>query len=133
MIAEPKTKSNKSSKLPAAHSAHVKRPTLLKFPGLVAIGFYLLLLAGIFIVNVVAHHAPRFYLIFSAAFITAAMGITMMLRWAWALALGAVAMLSASFLVTFSLEHSYPSLVQGLLNLVFFLYLVRTELREKLR
>jgi hypothetical protein len=33
----------------------------------------------------------------------------------------------------FSSQHQAPTLIQGLLNLVFFLYLVRTEVRAKLR
>jgi len=33
----------------------------------------------------------------------------------------------------FVTEHQFPFLVQGLLNMVFFLYLVRTEVRRKLR
>jgi hypothetical protein len=56
-----------------------------------------------------------------------------LLRWAWALALAAVAMLAASFFWAFSTQESDAALVQGLLNLVFFLYLVRSELREKMR
>jgi hypothetical protein len=32
----------------------------------------------------------------------------------------------------FSTLRQAPALVQGLLNVVFFLYLVRTEVREKL-
>ena len=33
----------------------------------------------------------------------------------------------------FSAQHEAPALVQGLFNLVFFLYLVRPEVREKLK
>jgi hypothetical protein len=29
-------------------------------------------------------------------------------------------------------QHQFPALIQGLLNLVFFLYLVRPEVRERL-
>jgi hypothetical protein len=57
----------------------------------------------------------------------------LLLRWAWALALGAVFLLSGYNLWIFSTQHQGPALVQGLLNLVFFLYMVRTEVREKLR
>jgi hypothetical protein len=73
------------------------------------------------------------YLVFSALFIAGALGLLLLLRWAWALTLAAVAILSGSFLWGFSLQHSYSSLVQGLLNLLFFLYLVRTDVREKLK
>jgi len=49
------------------------------------------------------------------------------------MALGAVFLLSAYDLWIFSTSYQLPALVQGLLNLVFFLYLVRTEVRGKLR
>jgi len=55
------------------------------------------------------------------------------MRWAWALALGAVLLLAVYDLSIFSSQHQAPGLVQGLLNLVFFLYLIRTEVRDRLR
>jgi hypothetical protein len=33
----------------------------------------------------------------------------------------------------FSVQHQLPFIVQALLNTIFFLYLVRPEVREKLR
>jgi hypothetical protein len=57
----------------------------------------------------------------------------MLLRWAWAMALAAVVLLSGYNLWLFARLHLAPSIIQGLLNLVFFLYLIRTEVREKLR
>jgi hypothetical protein len=49
------------------------------------------------------------------------------------MALGAVFLLAVYDLWIFYRLHELPELVQGLLNLVFFLYLVRTEVRERLR
>jgi hypothetical protein len=49
------------------------------------------------------------------------------------LALAAVFLLVVYNLWIFSTQHQGAALVQGLLNLVFFLYLVRPEVREKLR
>jgi hypothetical protein len=107
---------------------------LLPLPGLAAIALYLLLLAGTIVVGVVAgRHYPPVFLVFSALFITASGGLLMLFRWAWALALAAVVLLTGYNLWIFSSEHSPAGLVQGLLNLVFFLYLVRTEVRAKLR
>ena len=60
-------------------------------------------------------------------------GLVMLFRWAWALALAAVFLLVVYNLWIFSTLHQGAALVQGLLNLVFFLYLVRPEVREKLR
>jgi hypothetical protein len=103
-------------------------------PGMAAIGFYLLLLAGVIILGVVSgQHYPPFFLLFAAAFLTASAGLTMSFRWAWALALGAVALLAAYMLWIFSQHRELPALVQGLLNLVMFLYLIRAEVRAHLR
>ena len=110
-----------------------RKPSLLKLPGLIAISLYMLLLSGFTVVAVVNHHIGALYLVFSVFFIAGALGLLLLLRWAWALTLAAEAILSGSFLWGFSLQHSYSSLVQGLLNLLFFLYLVRTDVREKLK
>jgi hypothetical protein len=107
---------------------------LLQLPGLAAISLYLLLLAGVVILGVVAgRHYPMLFLVFAAGFISASAGLLMLFRWAWALALAAVFLLVIYNLWIFSTEHQGAALVQGLLNLVFFLYLVRPEVREKLR
>jgi glycerol-3-phosphate acyltransferase PlsY len=107
---------------------------LLPLPGLAAICLYLLLLAGVVILGVVAGgHYPPLFLVFAAGFISASAGLLMLFRWAWALALAAVFLLVIYNLWIFSTQHQGAALVQGLLNLVFFLYLVRPEVREKLR
>jgi hypothetical protein len=110
------------------------RSDLLRLPGLAAISLYLLVLAGVIILGVVGgRHYPPLFLIFAATFITAGGGLLMLFRWAWALALAAVFLLVVYNLWIFSSQHLGTALVQGLLNLVFFLYLVRPEVREKLR
>jgi lysylphosphatidylglycerol synthetase-like protein (DUF2156 family) len=105
----------------------------MPLPGLAAISLYMLVLAGTAIVGVAEGHMPALYLFFSAAFVTAGLGLMLMLRWAWALTLAAVLLLAAVFFWRFSAGHQLPYIVQGLLNLVFFFYLVRAEVREKLR
>jgi lysylphosphatidylglycerol synthetase-like protein (DUF2156 family) len=103
-------------------------------PGLAAISFYLLVLAGVIVVGVVnGRHYPPLFLVLSAALITASGGLILLFRWAWALALAAVFLLAVYNLWFFSSQHQLPALVQGLLNLVFFLYLVRPEVRQRLR
>jgi hypothetical protein len=107
---------------------------LLPLPGLAAISLYLLVLAGVIILGVAGgRHYPPLFLVFAAAFITASAGLLRLLRWAWALTLSAVFLLVVYNLWIFTSQHQLPALVQGLLNLVFFLYLVRPEVREKLR
>jgi hypothetical protein len=60
-------------------------------------------------------------------------GLLRLRRWGWALVLGGCVTLSAGNLFVFHKMHAAPFLVQGLFALVFFLYLVRTEVRDRLR
>ena len=107
---------------------------LLPLPGLAAISLYLLVLAGVIVLGVVdGRHYPPLFLLFAAGFTAASAGLLLLRRWAWALALGAVFLLVVYNLWIFASLHQGAALVQGLLNLVFFLYLVRPEVREKLR
>jgi hypothetical protein len=107
---------------------------VLPLPGLAAIALYLLILAGVIILGVVAGgHYPPVFLVFSALFMASSAGLLMLFRWAWSLALAAVVLLAGYNLWLFASEHQPAGLVQGGLNLVFFLYLIRTEVREKLR
>lgn len=112
----------------------IKTAELLPLPALAAISLYLLALAGVIVFGVVSgRHYPPLSLVFAAMFIAAAAGLLLLLRWAWALALGAVFLLAVYNLWFFASQHQPPALIQGLLNLIFFLYLVRTEVRSKLR
>ena len=110
-----------------------QKPNVMQMPGLVAIGLYLVGLAGVIVVGVVGGHYPLLYLIFPVFFFAAAAGLMLLFRWAWALALAAVLLMGMLNTWVFSRQHAGPALVQGLLNWVFFLYLIRTEVRSKLR
>jgi hypothetical protein len=91
------------------------------------------LLAGINVVSVAKGLARPPYLLFSAAFFAAAMGLLLLFRWAWTLTLAAVVLLAGLFFYRFSTQHDVGSILQGGLNLVIFLYLVRPEVRANLR
>ena len=80
------------------------KPPLLKLPGLVAISIYMVLLAGTMVAFVMNRHLGLLYLIFPVLFIAGALGLLMLLRWAWALTLAAVALSSASFLFEFFVD-----------------------------
>ncbi len=121
------------SSKPEATPAEPRLNDLLPFPGLAAIALYMMVLAGVSILGVAKGQFRLPYLFFSAFFITAALGLLRMLRWAWALTLAAVVLLVTLFVWKFTTEHQFPFLIQGLLNLVFFLYLIRTEVRSKLK
>jgi hypothetical protein len=60
-------------------------------------------------------------------------GLMRLRRWGWALVLGGCLTLCVGNLFVFEKTHVAPFLVQGLFALVFFLYLVRTEVRDRLR
>jgi len=105
----------------------------MPLPGVAAIALYLLLVAGIIVVGTVGGHYPWVYLLFSVVFISSSAGLISSFRWAWALALAAVFLLMSYNLWIFAAQHEIPAAVQGSLNLIFFLYLIRPEVRERLR
>lgn len=104
----------------------------LPLPGVGAIALYLFLIAGVIALGVAGGHYPRLFLLFPVLFLAAGGGLLASFRWAWALALAAVFLLAGYNLWAFALQHQIPVIVQGLLNLVFFLYLIRPEVRERL-
>lgn len=105
----------------------------MPLPGVAAIAFYLLLVAGTIVLGVVGGHYPAFLLLFSVLFIAASGGMIASFRWAWALGLAAVFSLTCYNAWIFSHERTAPTAIQGLLNLLFFLYLIRPEVRDRLR
>ena len=105
----------------------------MPLPGVAAIAFYLLLMAGSLVFGAVKGEIPKLYLLFSVAFITASAGLIASFRWAWSLALATVFVLAAYWAWAFSHVRSGQSAVLGLFNLFFFLYLIRPEVRARLR
>jgi hypothetical protein len=126
------TPAEKAGNRPAVPVREDARSTILQLPGAAAISLYMLILAGVIVIGVVGRHYPLLFLLLAVAFVAASGGLMRLLRWAWALTLAAVVLLAAYNLWIFSSLRAGSALVQGLLNLVFFLYLVRTEVREKL-
>jgi len=110
-----------------------QKGVLLKLPGLIAISLYMLLLAVLTALGVASGRVHPLFLVFAVLLIAGALGLLLLLRWAWALTLAAVALSAGSFLWSSTTQHNSGSLVQGVLNLVFFLYLVRTDVRKRLR
>ena len=111
----------------------VPKAELLPLPGLAAISLYLLVLAVVIVVGVVGGHYPALFLVLPVFLFASCGGLLMRFRWAWAMALSAVLMLGGYNLWIFARQHLVPALIQGMLNLVFFFYLVRPEVRERLR
>jgi hypothetical protein len=107
--------------------------SILQLPALAAISLYMLILGCVIVVGVVGRHYPPLFLVLAVAFAAASGGLMGLKRWAWSLTLSAVVLLVAYNVWIFLSIRMYSALVQSLLNLVFFLYLVRAEVREKLR
>jgi hypothetical protein len=130
---ELKNQDESSSDAGESKTTAAPKRELLPLPGLAAISFYLLLLAVVIVVGVVGGHYPAVFLLLPVFLFAACGGLLMRFRWAWAMALSAVLMLGGYNAWIFARIHLVPALIQGLLNMIFFFYLVRTEVREKLR
>jgi hypothetical protein len=60
-------------------------------------------------------------------------GLLRLNRWGWALVIAGCLLVSAGDLYFFSKTHVAFFLIRGAFEMVFFLYLVRTEVRDRLR
>jgi hypothetical protein len=60
-------------------------------------------------------------------------GLLRLYRWGWSLVLAGCLLLAAGDMYFFSKTHVTFFMVRGLFELVFFIYLVRTEVRDRLR
>lgn len=118
---------------PETEEGSSPRRGLARVPALVVIALYMFLIAGMNVVSVTKGLTRPAFLIFSAVFFAAAMGLLLLFRWAWTLTLAAVVLLSGLFFYRFTVQHDMASIMQGGLNLVIFFYLVRPEVRANLR
>ena len=60
-------------------------------------------------------------------------GLLRLRRWGWAIVSAGCVLMATGYFYGFHRTHVPPYIVQGLFALVFFLYLSRTEVRERLR
>ena len=60
-------------------------------------------------------------------------GLIRLKRWGWAITTAGCLLMAGGYFYGFHHAHAVPYIVQGVFNLMFFLYLVRTEVRERLR
>lgn len=106
---------------------------VLPLPGMIAIALYMLVLAAVLTLMVVSGYFSRLLLVLPPLFVAASFGLLRRFRWAWALTLSAVLMLMSYYLWIFFEMQQARGAVFGALNLVFFLYLVRADVRKRLR
>ncbi len=60
-------------------------------------------------------------------------GMLRLRRWGWSLVTVGCLLMAAGYFYGFHRVHAAPYIINGLFDLVFFLYLSRTEVRERLR
>jgi len=107
-------------------------------PGVAAIALWMLVVSLFGVFAVIHHHVPRSTGLFlvlpvSTLIVIGVFGLLRMRRWGWSLVLAGALMVSVWCLFMFRLSHVPQSLVMSLFHLIFFLYLTRTEVRERLR
>jgi uncharacterized membrane protein (DUF2068 family) len=105
----------------------------LPLPGMAAISLWMLALAVLGTVGVLTHHYPPFVLTLCTALAAAGLGLIRLRRWGWALSLGAVFLSMCFGCYSVFRFHQTQWLVMAVINLVFFLYLVRPEVIGRLR
>ncbi|HEY3990545.1 MAG TPA: hypothetical protein VGM02_14685 [Acidobacteriaceae bacterium] len=101
-------------------------------PAMAGIALYMLVLAGVVGFGAASGRFPRIFLILCLLFVAAAVGLIRLYRWGWALTTAASFLLMAYGVWAYIHTRMAAALVMSFLNLIFFLYLVRPEVRERL-
>jgi hypothetical protein len=102
-------------------------------PAMAGIALYMFVLAGVVGFGAATGRFPRLFLIVCVLFLAAAVGLIRLYRWGWALATAASFLLMSYGVWAYIHTRMAAALVMSFLNLIFFLYLVRPEVRERLR
>jgi hypothetical protein len=106
-------------------------------PGVAGIAMFLLVLT---LINVFAALKGAFgmsyirygVLALCSILVAGLFGLLRMRRWGHSIVMAGCLLLSASYFYVFSRVHQAPLIVQGAFMLVFFLYLVRPEVRDRM-
>ena len=106
-------------------------------PGIAAISMFLLLvtLINVFAVlrGVAGAGAVKYGILALCTLLVAGLfGLLRMRRWGHAIVMAGCLLLSAGFFYSFSRTHASFGLVEGFFALLFFLYLVRPEVRDRM-
>lgn len=107
-------------------------------PGMAMIGMYLLLMAMLNAFGAIRDAfgtggAKYSVLGICTWMLVGVFGLLRLKRWGWAITAAGCVLMSAGYFYGYLRVHHAPYIVQGLFALVFFLYLSRTEVRERLR
>jgi len=106
-------------------------------PGVAGIALFLLMVTLINVLAVlrgVAGTGPVKYGVLGLCTLLLAglFGLLRMRRWGYSIVLAGCLLLSAGYFYVFSRTHVLPWIVEGLFSLLFFLYLVRPEVRDRM-
>ena len=107
-------------------------------PGMALIGMYLLVLAmlnAFAAMNGTFGHSAAKYSILGVCtlLVVGVFGMLRLRRWGWSLVTAGCLLMAAGYFYGFHRTHIPPYIINGLFALVFFLYLSRPEVRERLR
>lgn len=106
-------------------------------PGMAMIAIFMLFIALANSFNVITHRAATrtsalyAILVVSTAIVLGVFGFLRLRRWGWALLLGGCFFYSLGNVVIFFQTHQAHYLLPAAFAMVFFLYLVRTEIRDR--
>jgi hypothetical protein len=110
----------------------------LPWPGMAAISLWMLGLAVMGVTGVLSGHYPKggtgvAILSLSTLFAAAGLGLIRLRRWGWALTLAAAFLCMCFGCYSLFRFHQGQWVIMAVVNLVFFLYLVRPQVTERLR
>jgi hypothetical protein len=120
------------------HPSNAKSPTPQAeyrglLPAMAGIALYMFVLAGVVGFGAATGRFPRLFLVLCVLFLAAAVGLIRLYRWGWALTTAAGFLLMSYGVWAYIHTRMAAALVMSFLNLIFFLYLVRPEVRDRLR
>ena len=105
-------------------------------PGVALIAMFLLFLTLVNVFAALTNKFPGLYktgvLALCTLLVVGIFGLLRMRRWGHAIVMAACVLLSAGWFYFYTRVHQLPALVQGLFVLLFFLYLVRPEVRDRM-
>ena len=107
-------------------------------PGMAFIGMYMLLLAMLnafaALHGIYGNGLPRYGLFgICTLMVIGVFGFLRLRRWGWAIVAAGFLLLAAGDFYLYAHQHIGFLLIRALFSIVFFLYLSRTEVRERLR
>jgi len=118
---------------PQANNSNAPR----MLPGMAMIAIFMLFVSVINAVNVITHRdqfrTSALYAILTVAtlILVGVFGFLRLRRWGWAMLLGGCFFYSLGNVLTFAQTHQPGYLLPAAFSMVFFLYLVRTEIRDR--